>query len=393
MNQTLRKEMQHFATSAGLRNLANSIITIFLPAYIYITTKQISDIFLFYFMLYSSMIVFTAIASKLISKYGPAKLIMLSAIPGIIFYLILYNNIMQTIGVAICGIIFGIFDAFYWLSYNFELAKISNDKDSTNDISSMMIIFNIVAIIGPLIGALLIKIVNIQLVFALSFLLLIIAPMPLFTSRNYKHDAEQFDIIKTIRKNIKNKEFVLTYLGQGALAVFGIFLSLMIYLTKPDFSNLGMSGSLIGIFAIIAIAVSRYTYSKVKYKQLPIAIIVLSITTALAGFINTSILFFMAWIIITISMQFATIPVDSTIIPLAKKSNKAEFFGRREIIFNIARITIVGLTYIFLKTMSIKNGFIATFIIFGILTALMLFFKIELENKNHENQKNNINKT
>jgi hypothetical protein len=101
----------------------------------------------------------------------------------------------------------------------------------------------------------------------------------------------------------------------------------------------------------------------------------------------------MAWIIITISMQFATIPVDSTIIPLAKKSNKAEFFGRREIIFNIARITIVGLTYIFLKTMSIKNGFIATFIIFGILTALMLFFKIELENKNHENQKNNINKT
>ena len=361
------RELRSIYLTLALRDLALSMIGIFVPIYfIKVLNYSINKTLIFY-LIYSVIFGITSpITAKISSKIGFKKSILLSIPFYIVFYYLL--NLLQktTINLAIPAIIIGLADSIFWISLHTDFAVASDKKSRGKEVGFMFSSTIFVSLIGPFIGGLILTFYNFYILFWVVNILLLICVIPLFFSKEI-HEKDRFSY-KYIFEKAHFKD-LLNFIAYGArLVAEGVLWPIFIFLIIKAYLGVGFLFTLASVVAMFsAYNFGKITDTKSKNKLLRYGAVFYSITWFIRSIFKT--IFFVS--LITLISAILTIMVD---IPFTTKTYEkglkktlVEYLVFREIALCMGRALIIILVIL---VNSLTGGFIFT----GITTLFHLFF-------------------
>ena len=181
-------ELNEIFAFMSLRSFAISLISIFIPIYLYNLGFGLRGILYFYFWMFSVEFIFEYLTALFIRKIGPKHLIALS-VPFILAHFFMLQTI-EKFGwpIWLISILGGITLALYWQSYHYDFSRSKHRKKSTSDVGNLFMAMAILGAIAPFIGGLLAGIFGPSAVITVVMAILLIAVVILFQTKddNYK---------------------------------------------------------------------------------------------------------------------------------------------------------------------------------------------------------------
>ena len=339
------KEMDELYVSIGIKALAQSIIQIFIPIYLYKLGFSISTIALYYIIFFTSITFFMYFSMRLNYHLGLKKVLSLGTFVLIGYYFLLDQLSRGNIHYSIVAITLGLSMAIYYSSFHIYFTKFSDKKHEASEISIIRALFRFAAIIGPLIGAFLITKGSFRASFLIVSGLLFISIFPLFLTKDKKINNPKISINKILKADSKKKG--LAYIASGIIGVTaGILWPLFIFLNIKKVITLGFiisMGSLITIFFLFMIGKMA---DKHKRKMLKVGIYSHSITWPIRLFFLTPVGIFIMNMLSSITLLMIDLPFSKITYEKGRKSkNIANYFLFREMNLQIGRITVLLIAF------------------------------------------------
>jgi hypothetical protein len=352
------KEMDELYVSIGIKALAQSIIQIFIPIYLYKLGFDISTIALYYIIFFTSITFFMHFSMRLNYHLGLKKVLSLGTFVLIGYYFLLDQLSKGNIHYSVVAITLGLSMAIYYSSFHIYFTRFSDKKHEASEISVIRALFKFAAIIGPLIGAFLITKGSFRSSFIVVAGLLFISIFPLFLTKDKKINNPKISIKGILRADNKRKG--LAYVASGIIGVAaGILWPLFIYLNIEKVITLGFiisMGSLITIFFLFLIGKIA---DKHKGKLLNAGVYSHAITWPIRLFFLNPVGIFIMNIFSSITLLMIDLPFSKITYEKGRKSkNIANYFLFREMNLQIGRITILLIAFF---TGSIYWTFILSF--------------------------------
>ena len=352
------KEMDELYVSIGIKALAQSIIQIFIPIYLYKLGFSISTIALYYIIFFTSITFFMYFSMRLNYHLGLKKVLSLGTFVLIGYYFLLDQLSRGNIHYSIVAITLGLSMAIYYSSFHIYFTKFSDKKHEASEISIIRALFRFAAIIGPLIGAFLITKGSFRASFLIVSGLLFISIFPLFLTKDKKINNPKISINRILKADSKKKG--LAYIASGIIGVTaGILWPLFIFLNIKKVITLGFIisiGSLITIFFLFMIGKIA---DKHKRKMLEVGIYSHSITWPIRLFFLTPVGIFIMNMLSSITLLMIDLPFSKITYEKGRKSkNIANYFLFREMNLQIGRLTVLLIAFF---TGSIYWTFILSF--------------------------------
>lgn len=335
------KEIKLFYLSFSIFQFANSIVQIFIPLYFYNKGFSLSSILMFFAVTQIGRLVFLPLAARLSSSYGAKRIMSVSFIFSIIYYIFL-GKVESVSGIFFASaFIFGSVQALQWLPFLVHLSKMS-PNDSKGKIFSRLSMYTTISnAVGPLLGGSIISFYGFDSVFYVVIALIVPAIyFLLITPEISKIRRIKFNLI-SIRKiypdMIANGGFNLqTYLGNTIWPIF-------IFAVLPQYNTIGFIQTASLFMSLIALHfIGKWTDRARRKKVLLRGSIFNSITSFLRIFANSfsSIFILNSASIFTGTLQ--TIPWNVKLQEHMEKEPRTEYVA----IFEIggAIITFLGLS-------------------------------------------------
>jgi len=175
MNFDHAKELKLFYTSISFYTFASSIVQIFIPIYLFGKGFSISSILLFYALMQLGRLAALPAAAYLSSNFGAKKVIGVSFIFQIIYFLFLRHIEVNNLSwyFLASALIFGAMWAFLWLPYLVHVSKISPNENRGKIVGKINIYSALTSALGPLLGGAVIASYGFSYAFALAILITI----------------------------------------------------------------------------------------------------------------------------------------------------------------------------------------------------------------------------
>jgi len=339
------KELDELYFSVALKTLAESLIAIFVPIYLFTLGFLLQDIIIYYFIYFLTLLIVYPFGSMLNSRIGIKKVMFVGMLFLIIYYMLL-GGVGEGIPYHYAALFYGISSGIYYAAFHIDFAKFADKSRGGSEYSRLKMIAIVAASLGPLIGAIFIFELSFSLLFLLVSIMLILSAFPLFLTKDVKIKMKKITFSGVMKADTKRK--AAAYHGCGMIDFsLGILWPLFIYIALKDIVSLGIIitiSSVILIFFLHRIG----TYSDKKEK------IVLK-----AGIITHSIswlsrLFFLTPAGIFINNFYSSLSYSAIEIPFYKmvyeKARKAKsitnYFIFREVHLWIGRMIILLFAFI-----------------------------------------------
>ena len=249
---TLKKELGEVYASILIRNLALSLVSIFVPIYLLTQTNiGFGGLIIYYFIQAIFLFLFYFISASLCYKYGTNKTI-LSSIPFyLIFFFILYNYYDSIYLMYLSAIVVGVAQGLFWFAFNYEFAEVSDKKHRGEEVKFWYFFSSIIGTIGPLLGGLLLSTEGFNTIFFISSVLFLLSAAPLFRSktRKLKNKIKWTNCFK-----IKYFSVAPKYFAQGfRIEINSIFWPLFIFLILGEYFKTGFIFSGVALVSSIVI--------------------------------------------------------------------------------------------------------------------------------------------
>lgn len=251
----IKKEIEHLYESVAIGNLAQAIITLFEPIFLYhVVGLSVPEVLMFTAAIYSMYALIIPFGGKIMAKFGYAHSIFFSIPFQIIFwFLILYSEqyVLMLIPAAIS---LAIQKTLYWPALHASLARFSDKKQRGREFSFMYAIMNLMQIIGPMLGGFLSTYFGIEVVFVIASIVYFCSAIPIlwtkevFIPKPYRfHDTVDL-----------YKKYPLKFLGY-----FGFGEELLVYTIWPIFMYTIVAsyqdvGTLVTIATLVATGLALY---------------------------------------------------------------------------------------------------------------------------------------
>ncbi|MCK5084852.1 MAG: MFS transporter [Candidatus Pacebacteria bacterium] len=260
------KEIKLFYASNGFFNFASSIVGIFIPIYLFEKGYSLSFIILFFVLVQFSRLIFLPISAWLSSAIGAKKVISLSFIASIIFYLILDKIDHLSNGFYLSALIYGMVQAFLYLPFLVHLSKMSPDNDRGKILGKLNIYSAIAGALGPIFGGIIISSYGFSAGFSIVILFLIPAVLTLLLT-------PEISKIRKINFRLINIKKIYPDLIANGFLNFQIYLgyvvwSIFIFLIVSEYDKIGLIQTIslfvsIAVFYILGIWVDKFDRKKV----------------------------------------------------------------------------------------------------------------------------------
>ncbi len=251
----IKSQIEHLYASVAIGNLAQAIITIFEPIFLYhVVGLSVSQLLWFYAAVYGLYILSIVPGGKIIARIGYTRAIFIST-PFTIAYwfLILWSE--QTVGLLVAAAFsFAISKSLYWPALHASMARFSDRKQLGREFSLMYAIMNLMQIIGPMLGGFLSVIFGIEAIFVIASIIYFCSVIPLFWSKE-KFKSYKYKFKDTIALY---KKFPSRFLG-----CFGFGEELLVLVIWPVFifsilTNYQDTGSLVTVATLFATGLGLY---------------------------------------------------------------------------------------------------------------------------------------
>jgi MFS family permease len=251
----VRAQIEHLYASVGIGNLAQAIIALFEPIFLYhVIGLTVAEVLLFMAGVYAVYAAIIPFGGKIASRFGYAHSIFYSIPFQIIFWFMLLGaetNLGWLVGAVVA---FAIQKTLYWPALHASLARFSGKQQRAREFSMMYAIMNLMQIIGPMLGGFLSVIFGIEAIFIIASLIYLCSAVPLFWSQE-RFKPKPYRFRDTIKMYEKFPSKFLGYFGFGeellVLTVWPIF----IFTVVKDYQSVG---ALVTVATLIATGLALY---------------------------------------------------------------------------------------------------------------------------------------
>lgn len=252
------KEIKLFYLSFSIFQFANSIVQIFIPLYFYNKGFSLSSILMFFAVTQIGRLVFLPLAARFSSSYGAKRIMSVSFIFLIIYYVFL-GKVENVSGMFYASaFIFGAVQALQWLPFLVHLSKISPNENKGKIYSKLNMYTTTANALGPLLGGYIISSYGFKSVFYVVMALIIPAIYFLLItpeiSKIRKIKFSSVNIKKAYPDMIANGGFNFqTYLGNTIWPIF-------IFAILPQYNTIGFIQTASLFMSLIALHfIGRWT--------------------------------------------------------------------------------------------------------------------------------------
>lgn len=241
---SLRREISELYASIAIKSFAVSMIAIFEPIFLFNIFHSIKWVILFYLLVYLCYFFLIPLGGHLVSRHGFEHSILLS-IPLIIFYFFLLYQIKNYYFLFfIAPFILAIYKSIYWPAQHTDMAHYGNSYQRGTEVSICFSLYNIISIIGPLVGGFIISIFGFKVLFLLSSFIMFTSAIPLFSTKEF-FIPNDFSYVAAMRRFFKphanyTRKVELAFLGFGAELIRIIIWPIFIYLVIGDYKVIGI---------------------------------------------------------------------------------------------------------------------------------------------------------
>lgn len=361
------KEITQIYISIALRALAVSLISIFVPMYLYSELGYSLAETLGFYMLYAVVLaVSSPFTAKFACRFGLKHSVLLSVPMYIGYFFLLHQLDKYPIPLPLIAALMSLGMSFFWMGMHLEFKKVSHRKHRGEEVGKRQAIAILATLLGPLAGGALIKFVNFQAVFLLASGILLLSALFLFASKE-RHVPYHFSVKSLWDKKYWRSAAFFTYRGMFAITN-GVVWPLFIFMSLGDYLYLGILGSFAAIvMAVLLVFTGKISDSKLRKKTLIKWVVPFeSLSWVIRGFFAT----FTGFLGITF---FHSITYGAMSAPMSAREynhardNAVEYFITREVFICLGRILI-------LSFLLLTSSFIASFVLVGGASFLALLF-------------------
>ncbi len=339
-----KRDIYRIHLSHTLRNVALSVINVYIPIFLLSHGYSLSATILFFVVFHSIGVLFALfICPFLIRKWGLVALLKFNYPITIIFFILLnflpnFPSLFWILAVA--G---GLSTFSYWIPMNILLIKHAETEKMGSDLANFYALPKAFSIIGPLISAMLIPFIGFWPVFVMVIMGLIFSYLPLKGIQN-SEISSSFDFkITSIWSKIRERKSLFVLEGLDNILeesewYWGIFVFLMIgSLHAP-----GIVGSLEAMGgALFAVFIGKRANRNTKT-------LILIASSGLIGawmlrlFIENALSAYMITVVASFLMTMFLVSYFSMIYRSVKNQKEEEFLILREIPTYVGRMIVFG---------------------------------------------------
>ncbi len=253
------KELNELYFCIALRSCAIAMLSIFVPIYLLKLNYTLSQIFIFYTIICAVHALGTIPVAYFAGRFGLKHTILYSFPFLITFMVLLYTLESMHWNIYALSLIYGINNAFFWFGYHTDFCVASKPGKLGEGVGMAFTLMNIATVTGPLLGGLIISLLNYQSLFSIVCSILIIAPILLFRSKEV-HKPVKLSFTRMIKEN--NMKDIISMSGYGIeSSVNQIMWPIFVYTTiLVSAATLGSLGSLFLFCSLITtIVIGKYS--------------------------------------------------------------------------------------------------------------------------------------
>ena len=351
----LAKVQNALLLTVFIKTTAESFVGVFIPIFLLTHGLSLKAVFTYSLLVFITTFLSLLVALKCNQYLGMKKTMLIGILLTIGFYLALHSFI-NGVNYKIIALVEGVSLGFYFGAYNMLLTKAIKRGREGRGASIQQIVGITAGVIGPTIGAFIIKGLSFQDLFLVVTLLLVLAPIPLFFGKEVYAKRESL-LLGSLVSRSPNRADKAVFL-QGIMYGSGTFWPVYIYLHYPHLTALGI---LTTVASALTVIVTYIIGSSVDKRQ--------RLAYRLGGLLYAptwiSRLLFLTPIGLGLNSLFAsvlaigpTMAVSRDIFHIAKTSkNQTSHFARVELYMDVGRaglfavaMLIPNLTTLFVLT-------------------------------------------
>ena len=373
LSHFLKKEANQFFLSISIRSLAFGMILIFEPIYLYYYfDKSLPLTLLFFGLIHGLYGILSVFGGKIMSKIGFDWAMLISHFFFFGYYFLLSFINFSVFFVPLAIIVKPIAMALFWPSYHTNFTRFSKRDQRGVEVGKKNIAVLIPAILGPILGGLILANFGYPILFSSLLVVLLISAIPLFFHREKLEvytDVYQKAWQRIFKK--ENRKSSLAFASSSIEAGINAYLW-PLFMAVLAISYISMGGIIsfsIFVSVLFTLYMGRISDTINRAKLLNIGALLTSISWVIKYFAVTPFSAFLAQAFYRLCRASADIPFQTFFYEKAalKGSEADEFIISREIIVNISRFfALIFLAGIFLIFPEINLAFIlAAVISFG----------------------------
>lgn len=251
----VRREVSHLYASTAIGNLAQSIIALFEPIFLYsVVGLSVTEVLLFAASVYAIYIVLIPFGAKITSRYGYAHTIFFSIPIQILFWLCLIGSQYNRELLYLAVVLYGIQKSLFWPAWHSTLARFANGKQVAREFSVMYAIMNLMQILGPMLGGFLSLYFGINSLFIIGSVIYACSAIPLFwTAEIFKPKPYKYSETWKLYKKYP-KQFIGYFGFAEELLVMSIW-PIYIFLIVKNYQD---TGSLVTVSSLVATCIALF---------------------------------------------------------------------------------------------------------------------------------------
>lgn len=347
-----KQELTQIYFSVALRSFAISLISIFIPLYLFQEKNLSFEQTLMFFIFYSVVFAVTMpLAAKFASRFGVKHSIIVGVPLYILFVALLHFFSSAVFQLLITSAVLGASQAFYWMGMHLAFFHASHRKHRGEEVGKRAGVTVLSTMLGPFIGGVLITFAGFKMVFALTvFLLLGSALLLLLNGDGY---VPYHFSMKTVF-DTKYWKDSLFFVSRGShVIVQGVVWPLFIFFILKSYFSMGIIGSLMSLSsAILFWSVGRYSDHADKRKIMRWSSVVESGMWVLMALVKTIPQVFAVTVASSLVHAVRESPTGALEYDKAK-GQVAAYFVNREIFICLGRILALGIV---LATGTLAHG-------------------------------------
>ncbi|MYB40189.1 MFS transporter [Candidatus Saccharibacteria bacterium] len=258
LHDTGDRELKRLYTSTSLYTLGLSLVSVFIPIYLYSLGFSISAIAFFYVVHYAFRLVAVFPIAKLVERLG-VKHIMAAS------YLLTFLKVVLLITLPDIGwplwfiaVVEGLDHSTYFLPYHIGVSKLKKRKAAGKQLSVIYQWNNLAGALGPILGGVIAQFFGVVYALIITAGVIVVSIIPLTRSPEPLREPQNMKLSRFPWKSIKGD--IGNQIGSsvnqlGTQGIWTMFLGIYVFTQGNAYLGLGILSSVSFIFAIV---IARY---------------------------------------------------------------------------------------------------------------------------------------
>ncbi len=263
-------ELSELYTTLTFRNIAMSLVGIFIPIYLYKLDYAVWQIFWFYTLFYILWAISCFGVAYIIARVGPKHTMLASNVFLVIAMLMLVSQGDLRWPLSMLALMLAIGNSMFFTAFHVDFSKVKHKEHGGKEVGWSYSMEKVGGILGPLIGGVVAAIFGAEYIFMIAIILLFIGLMPLFFTGEPTTTNQNISFRRLNPRVIKYDLASFAFLSVENIIsaiVWPLFISIYVFSDDP-YIKLGTITSLSVLVALfIARAIGR-TIDKRKGRSL-----------------------------------------------------------------------------------------------------------------------------